>query len=250
MTLGGTLIVRNGIEFDYCTKAAVTSLLGVCDKVVVVDGQSTDGTYEMLRVMASIDKRLTVLQREWKPCSMGTWLADLTNEARKALNTDMHINVQADEVLFEQDYPLIRKLASTGKIYTVERLNFWHDHRHLLPPDEKVGSTIVRLAPQSLPCVGDAQGLAHEQGWERSQIRLAHYGFIRDPYKLAAKSRPMQQAFFNTTDPVWEDVDKRGKVALIDPANPTCVAIDKLHHYAGSHPKAAHSWLLNHFYKI
>lgn len=248
MTLGGTLIVRNAIEFDYCVEAAVRSLLGVCDKVVVVDGFSTDGTHELLQALASVDRKLVVLQRPWIPSSMGTWLADLTNQTREQLGTDMHLSGQADEVYCEADYGLISKLSDTGRIYTVERLNFWHDHRHLLPPHEKVGSTIVRLAPASLPCVGDAQGLAHEQGWERSTVRLMHYGFIRDPRKLAAKSRPMQRAFFNTVDPIWDKVEAVGKNALVEEGG-TGVSLARLIPYNGPHPKVAEQWLKEHGYE-
>jgi hypothetical protein len=250
MTLGGTLIIRNGIAYDFCFQAAVRSLLGVCDEVVVVDGFSDDGTHEALQQMAHGEPRLRVLQRAWLPTPLGTWLSDLTNQARTHLTTGMHINLQADEVLHENDYKLLRELANTGRVWTLERLNFWLNARHLLPPNEKVGSTIVRLAPTTLPCVGDAQGLAHEQGWERSAARIFHYGFIRHAKALVAKARPMQQAFFGTQDSIWDEVERVGLKALGDTKHATAVPRSRLVPFVGKHPEMAREWLWQHGYAL
>lgn len=252
MTLGGTLIVRNALEYDFCVEAAVRSLAGVCDEIVVLDGQSDDGTWELLhRVVPKCARGLwTLTQADWNPSPMGEWLSQLTNRAREMLHTNAHVNLQADEVFHEDDYPLIRQMAESGDIFALERLNFWYDHQHTLPPHEKVGSTIVRLAPVSLPCIGDAQGLEHRRGWKKSKARIFHYGFIRDPKKLAAKARPMQQAFFGSADPVWDDVEKRGREALVDPSNPTCVPVNRLVPYLGTHPGVAGAWLKEHGYDL
>lgn len=251
MTLGGTLIVRNAIAFDYPLEAAVKSLLGVCDQVIVLDGYSDDnGTWVLLEKLARENRRLALMRKEWNPTPMGTWLATLTNVAREALGARMHLNLQADEVLHENDYDLIRELASTGKTWTLERLNFWLDNKHVLPPEEKVGQTIVRLAPTGLPCVGDAQGLEHAHGWERSSARIFHYGFIRDAKKLVAKSRPMQQAFFGTQDSIWDAVEVEGIKALGDERHATAVPKSRLIHFQGKHPNVAREWLWAHGYSL
>lgn len=241
------MIVRNAIEYDYCLDAAIRSLL-FCDQVCIVDGSSDDGTYALLnefRHRAGVH----IVHAEWKPSPNGTWLADLTNLARINLDTEMHISLQADEVLFENDYDKIREVANTGGVFALERLNFWLDHRHILPPDTKVGSTIVRLAPIYVPSVGDAQGLEHKNGWVKSDARIAHYGFIRNPKAFAAKSKPMQQAFFNTYDPIIDEVEKRGIEALGDKSFPTAVSRNELIPYNGPHPTAAHKWLIKNGYQ-
>jgi glycosyltransferase involved in cell wall biosynthesis len=40
-------------------------MLGFCDEVVVVDGASTDGTYEALQKLAEEDPRVKVYQNEF-----------------------------------------------------------------------------------------------------------------------------------------------------------------------------------------
>ncbi len=250
MTLGGTLIVRNAIALDYCLQAAIDSLLGVCDRVIVLDGYSDDGTWQWLTKTYLYNPRVKLMLHKWEPCSMGTWLSDLTNRAAAQLDTDMQINLQADETLHEDDYPLIRQLAATGHTYALERLNFWHDHRHLLRPHVKVGSTIVRLAPSDALSFGDAQGLEAKRGWQPSKVRIYHYGFIRKAPALAAKGRQMQQAFFGVQDSIWDAVEAEGAGALTDVKHATAVPLEQLVPYTGTHPKAAHRWLLDHGYAL
>ena len=47
-TLGGSLFVRNAIQYDYCVEEAIESLAACCDEVFVLDCQSDDGTTEKL----------------------------------------------------------------------------------------------------------------------------------------------------------------------------------------------------------
>ena len=253
-TIGGTLIIRNAVAYDYCIEAALYSLLGVCDEVVVVDGESDDGTWEWLQAYPHWLKNqrgydLILCQRPWKPSPLGTWLADLTNEARKQLTTNMHLNLQADEVLHEADYPVIRACAEARRSWRLNRLNFWLDPQHMLRPEVKVGSRIVRLAPTSVPCIGDAQGL-QPSGATDCDARIYHYGFLRNPQKLAAKARPMLKAFFNLADPIFDAVEQRGLEALGDATFATAVPREQLLPYTGTHPKVAHGWLREHGFTV
>jgi len=248
-TIGGTLIVRNAIAFDYCLKEALNSLLKVCDQVVVVDGESDDGTWEWLQSHPNKSGELILEQRPWKPSPLGTWLADLTNTARSYLTTQTHLSLQADEVLHEADYPVIRACAESRRVWRLNRLNFWLDPQHMLRPEVKVGSRIVRLAPTSVPCIGDAQGL-QPSGATDCDARIYHYGFLRNPQKLAAKARPMLKAFFNLADPIFDAVEQRGLEALGDATFATAVPREQLLPYTGTHPKVAHAWLREHGFTV
>lgn len=259
MKIGGTIIVHNAIEFDYCIEAAVESLLGVCENVLVFDGGSTDGTWGLLRSGFKDPYNtcllLTIRKGAWDIGAMGVGLSEMTNEARESLQSlsgerYFHINLQADEVIHEDDYPLIREYAKRGGTYALNRLNFWMDAQHILPPEEKVGSRIVRMAPSHISSVGDAQSLDPSGGFEITPIRIFHYGFIRNMGAFVAKSRGMQQAVFNTVDPIIDAVEKEGVKALLDPKHPTAVAPERLLPYRGTHPKAAHKWLKEHGYEV
>lgn len=239
--IGGTLIVHNAIQFDYCLEASLLSLLGICDEVVVVDGESDDGTYEFLKSFN--DKKLSVIRAAWQPNSMGRWLSDLTNMARELTKSPIHLNLQADEVLHEDDYPAIERLASHKRKYSLHRINFWMDHKHRLKVGEKVSSNVVRLAPREVPSVGDAESL-DPKDYMKSGVRIFHYGFIRCPKAFVAKSKPMQKAFFNTYDPMMDAIETEGKAPMTDKKRfPTAVKLEDLILYEGSHPTFAHKWL-------
>lgn len=250
-SIGGTLIVHNAVEFDYCVEAALDSLIALCDQVVIVDGTSTDCTYKWLEAKYGERQRcpITLVQRPWVPSPLGTWLADLTNEARKLLTTEVQINLQADEVLHEADYPIIRACAEARRPCRLNRLNFWLDPQSMLRPEVKVGSRITRLAPVQVPCVGDAQEL-RPAGAIDCDARIFHYGFLRNPQKLAAKAKPMLKAFFNLADPIFDAVEQRGLEALGDASFATAVPREQLLPYTGTHPAVAHEWLRAHGYKV
>jgi hypothetical protein len=252
LTLGGTMIVHNAIERDYCVTEAVQSLCGLCDQVVILDASSTDGTLaELSNLNTSQHCQYRVISGyPWQPNGNGAWLADLTNKARATLDTMMHVNLQADEVLHEEDYSLIRKMSDTGGVYTLERLNFWGDNKHLLPTGEKVGTHIVRLAPTNVPSVGDAQALEWSPGCVKSRARIFHYGFIRSANGFVAKSIDMMSNWGFGLDPILEGVERNGMEALLDPKYATAVTRSRLSEYTGGHPLIAHNWLKKRGYTV
>lgn len=240
-TLGGTLIAHNCLSFDYCIKEAIESLLPVCDQVVLLDAESTDGTLGLLKSYKS--EKVSVIQSDWIPQHAGAHLALLTNKALASLRADMHINLQADEVLHEYDYAMIRESAQSHHRIAVTRHNFWLDHRHVVPHGRTCSSTIIRIAPCYVPSTNDAESLGHTADRHIPAIRIFHYGLIRKPNCLVNKSRQMQADFWGHYDPIFDDVEQRGRAAMIDPKWSTAVKMEELIPYHGSHPKVAHGWL-------
>jgi len=243
MSIGGSIFVRRAIRYDYCIREAINSLLGICDEVVVADCQSDDGTYEMLHEMASKEKRIKLHRHPWKPVAGrgGAWLADVANYAREALTTDYHIGLQADEVLHEGDYHLIKRAAESNARCLVTRINFWLDHRRYLPVGEKVGSKIVRLAPKSVEWWGDAESLKPD-GTEvdLTAVHIFHYGFIRKLDAFVDRSISIQTEWHGegNHDKLFDRIKAEGKQPLIDH-----FPVEKLVKFRGSHPKFAAEWL-------
>ena len=90
-TLGGIQFIRNGLQYDYCFIEAIESLCQCCDKVVVVDAGSDDGTDEVLRVMESMHRNLRVIYmmaQDWNIQKGKEKLAHFQNAASKQLDTD------------------------------------------------------------------------------------------------------------------------------------------------------------------
>lgn len=102
-TIGGYTTIFNGIENDFPFIESIRSALEFCDTVTVIDGESTDGTYEKLQEEFGDDSRVQIYQK----------LFDMENEpgcdgsqkafARALADGEFLIQFDADEVFHEDD---------------------------------------------------------------------------------------------------------------------------------------------------
>ncbi len=246
-TIGGNVCVRNGNSLDYCWREAIQSLLPVCDEVVVCDGESTDGTQEDIREWAGREPKIKVCVYPW-PNPKGdvrfwsTWL----NTARQHLKTDIHLQLDADEVLHENSYEAIRNWARTEGRFSLwcDRWNFYADHQHLIPPGVCLAHRVVRFAPQDVwmpsdgpdPRGAEAIGMAVDGG-----ITIGHYGFLRRREAYFAKSKELQGMFFDSYDQRLADAEKTtgNWMRQINGVEWTGNLIE----FKGEHPKIIRPWL-------
>ena len=201
-SLGGTIFVRNAIEFDYCVLEAIRCLQELCDEVVVVDAGSDDGTTELLNEIKD-DKTiiLTLSKEDWDNQHGKEKLAYFTNIAIGCLSTDYNINLQADEIIHEDSFDAIRKAVSTGgQAFYVTRKNLWKDCNHELdvPHEKKPCSTeIIRLAKSNFKSFGDAESLEALASFKyMKEIVIWHYGFVRRKEVMISKIKNMQTNVF------------------------------------------------------
>lgn len=247
--LGGTLICHNALQYDYCIEASLESLAFLCDEVIVLDCESTDGTYDLVKKMQKTYHNIRVFKNKWEVAPNYERLAILTNIARDKLDSGWHFNLQADEVVHEKSIPIIRKAIDGkssfgGKSFSARRLNFWGDDRHYFKPTHKnppVSPEVIRLASPVCNAVRDAESLS-ALNLSRNlveSIQIFHYGFIRDRVIMLDKIIDMQQWF-------GFGVDKRvvGQKELIGVFNPwEFVSKADLAVFNGDHPKFAKKWL-------
>lgn len=112
-TIGSYTTTRNCIEQDYPYKACIKSLLAFSDEVVVVDGGSTDGTWEELEDWANKEERLKVHQivRDWSHSRFAVFDGAQKAEARSKCNSEFLWQMDCDEVVHEDDCEKIIKLC-------------------------------------------------------------------------------------------------------------------------------------------
>src|ERR1700690_44917 len=166
MTLGGTMFVRDGIKYDYCFKEAIESLLGICDKVVVLDAGSTDGTFEALREVSLGNEKLWVIRtngHEWHTIPGKEKLVYFTDMAISHLDTDWNFYLQADEIIHEKSYEWIRKAINENEEgFLCGRVNLWQSpFLKLTVPQSRMpcSPVVLRLAQTKFRSYGDAESL-------------------------------------------------------------------------------------------
>lgn len=152
MKVSGFTFVRNAIKFDYPIVEAITSILPVCDEMIVAVGNSDDDTLALIK---SIDSpKIKILETIWDDTLRegGKVLAVETNKALTALSpdSDWYFYIQGDEVVHEQYLTNIQKAM--------------HDNLN----DPKVEGLLFKY----LHFYGSYQYVADAQRWYRQEIRI------------------------------------------------------------------------------
>lgn len=256
MKLGGNIVIRNGIELDFCWREAIASLLPVCDVVSVCDGQSTDGTQEEIRDWMKREPKLSLCVYEWpSPKGNPSWFVDWINYSRQHVAADFQIQLDADEVVSELSYPYIEwlKKKEAGERFSVccNRLNFWRDHRHLIPHGHCCGHEVVRIAPVNLWLASDGYDPRGEEAASiamRLGIDIFHYGFLRRRDAFFKKEKLLQGYFFDSYD---------ARLAKAETEHGNWMESqgvtgweNQLLDFGGPHPAVARAWLKERGYDV
>ena len=112
-TIGAYTTTRNCIEQKYPFQKCIKSMMGFADEVVVVDGGSTDGTWELLQEFADQEDKLKVYQveRDWSHPRHAVFDGAQKAEARSRCTSEFLWQMDSDEIVHEDDFEKIVKLC-------------------------------------------------------------------------------------------------------------------------------------------
>ena len=112
-TVSGYTTTFNCISQDYPFEECIASMLGFCDEVVVVDGGSTDGTWERLSDIAANEPRLVIHRqaRDWSHPRSAVFDGRQKALARSLCTKDFCWQMDSDEVVHEDDGKRVRDLT-------------------------------------------------------------------------------------------------------------------------------------------
>jgi glycosyltransferase involved in cell wall biosynthesis len=223
--LGGTLFIRNGIQFDYCFVEAINCLKAFCDEVIVLDAGSDDGTEKIVAGMADSKTKVILLDKdEWEQQRGREKLAYFTNRAIEHLTTEWNFNLQADEIVHEKSYDTIHKAINSGlaEAYMCSRINLWHSPylqlnvEHARMPCSK---EIIRLTKSCYRSWGDGESIDAQCIYDFVQnIRIYHLGFVRSKKVMVKKIINMQRDVFEIeTDKKLDGMEVFDPTAWFDP---------------------------------
>lgn len=130
-TISGYTTTKDCIEHMYPWKKSIQSMLGFCDEVVVMDGGSSDGTYEELLDWSEKEEKLKVFQtkRDWNHPRFAVYDGANKGLARRKCTMDFCWQMDADEVVHEDDYDkiknLIKKFPGQIDIVSLPVIEYW-----------------------------------------------------------------------------------------------------------------------------
>jgi glycosyltransferase involved in cell wall biosynthesis len=201
MKVSGFTFVRNAIKFDYPIVEAITSILPLCDELVVSVGKSDDNT---LALVESIDSdKIKIIHSVWDDSLRkgGKVLAVETDKAFDAVaaDADWAFYIQADEVVHEKYLPVIKQAMEQYKNdRRVEGLLF--NYRHFYGSYDYVGVArawyrheirVIRNN-KTIRAYRDAQGFRKND--KKLNVKpidacIYHYGWVRPPKLMQAKMK-------------------------------------------------------------
>jgi glycosyltransferase involved in cell wall biosynthesis len=256
MRISGFTIARNAIKNGYPLEASLRSLLPLVDELVVAVGDSQDATWDLVHSLGS--PKVKAFRTTWDPAlrANGQVLSQQTNLALGRVTGDWGVYLQADEVLHEDDLPLIEQACARHQRSPVEglRFNYLHfygSYQTVQGHWRKWYRSAIRAvkAGCGVQSVGDAYGF--RVGGKRrllslgSGARVFHYGWCRPPQVMAAKQRNLD-AFYH--DDAW----LKGQDAAAAKLKAFYADRGHLEWFRGSHPAvmgglvAAQDWAFDH----
>jgi hypothetical protein len=210
MKISGFTIVRNAVLYDYPVVEAITSILPVVDEMIVLVGNSEDNTEELIRSIQS--DKLKIHHSVWDENLKkgGVVLAIETDKAFQLISpdSDWAFYIQADEIIHEKYYDVIRK---TSLLYKddkrVEGLLF--DYLHFYGTYDYVADSrkwyhkevrIIRN-DKGIHAYRDAQGF--RRGVKKINVKpvdamVYHYGWVKNPRKMKEKLKKIQELWVDT----------------------------------------------------
>jgi len=129
--ISGYTTVYNAASQKYPFIQTIESMLDFCDEVCVVDGGSTDGTWDIVQGMAAVHQKLKIKQvtRDWNHPRFAAYDGMQKAEARSMCTGDFCWQMDCDEVVHEDDvqkiFDICRKFPVGVDIISLPVVEYW-----------------------------------------------------------------------------------------------------------------------------
>lgn len=248
MRISGFTLVRNGVKFDYPFLESLRSILPLVDELVINVGIGDDDTLQVLQKFAVSEGQGKVLlfESNWhlddpERKRGGKILSEQTNLALDRCTGDWCVYLQADEVLHENDLPIIRKAMEAHQNQPwVEALLFHYVHFYgsfdIIRRGRGAYRREVRVIRRQsgLVSIGDAQSFRRKNGEKPNAVLIPasiyHYGWVRPPEVMKEKTFFMDQLYHGNKETNADGTPHTGD-------NYRYKRILGLHRFEGTHPK-------------
>ena len=240
MKISGFTIIKNAIINDYPIAEAITSILPVVDEMIVLAGDSSDATRQLIE---SIDSdKIKIFDSVWDQSLRkgGKVLAVETDKAFQLTDKESTwaFYIQADEAVHEKYLPAILKNCEKYKDdLQVEGLLF--NYLHFYGTYDYAGDSrqwynkevrIIRN-DKSIRAYKDAQGF--RKGNAKLKVKPAeayiyHYGWVKSPAQMKKKMKEVSRYWHEESDN-WKDYMNSEDFFKFE-------EFDSLEKFTGTHP--------------
>jgi glycosyltransferase involved in cell wall biosynthesis len=262
MIISGFTMGKNTHKLYYPIKQSIQSILPLVDEFIVVlgDSDADDKTREEIESIGS--NKIRFFDTVWKIDEFpdGMEYAHQTDIAKQFCKGDWLFYLQSDEVVHEDDLPVIRKRCEEllddkeveGLLFHYK--HFWGDFEHYQYNHcwYRKEIRIVRNMPD-IHSWGDAQsfrkienfdGIHYRQKENTQKLRVAdaharifHYGWVRPPELMNSKIKSFSTDYRGAK--TVGEMEKLGHFkGYFDYGN-----LDKLPRYTGTHPAVMKDWI-------
>ncbi len=201
MNIEGITFIRNGIKLGYPFQESMNSMAPLVNNIYVAVGDSEDET----RNLVSQIPKSKIFDTVWDLSPRrGLILSEQTNFIKeKALDADFLIYLQADEVLHEDDYEIIKRDLVRAKEQKADGILFNYIHFYGNTNTVQYTCTTyrreIRIIAPHLVSVGDAQSFKRADGSKprviHSKARIFHYGWARMENLMVDKTKALDSLY-------------------------------------------------------
>lgn len=240
MKISGFTIIKNAIINDYPIIEAITSILPVVDEMIVLAGDSSDATKELVQSINS--EKIKIFDSVWDMSLRkgGAVLAVETNKAFQLIDKESTwaFYIQADEAVHEKYLPAITEACKKYKDdLRVEGLLF--KYLHFYGTYDYIGDSRTWYNKEIRIIRNDKSIHAYKdaQGFRKGRIKLKvkpveayiyHYGWVKSPVQMKKKIKEVSR-YWHEESPDWQNTMKSGDFFNFE-------EFDSLKKFAGTHP--------------
>jgi len=240
LKVSGFTFVRNAVKFDYPIIESISSILPLCDEVIVSIGNSEDKTEELIRSFPS--KKMKIYQSVWDDelKQGGKVLAVETNKSLDHVSPDSDwcFYLQADEVIHEKDYSVIfnamKKYRADDR---VEGLLFRYCHFYgsydYVGDSRQWYNREIRIIKNDKNIRSYRDGQGFRKNDQKLNVKpvdafVYHYGWVRHPQTQLQKHLQFEELYDSKR---FAEMQAKKASDFLDYS-----AIDSLEKFTGSHP--------------
>lgn len=198
MRISGFSFARNAVKLYYPIREAILSILPIVDEFVLALAEGDPDDVTRVVVEGIGDPRVRIVEAEWDESVGALAYSRMTNVALEQCRGDWCFYLQADEVVHEDDLPVIEErcqellhdLRVEGLLF--DYLHFFGDYEHIQTGHGWYRKEI-RIIRNGLGIrsVRDAQSFRYPNerriAVAHARARIFHYGWVRPPRLMQKK---------------------------------------------------------------